>query len=484
MEWVPGGAGDTDMGRLNPRHGGRRRRIARRRGHPPRTLLVLGVLVLFAILGGGTGFLLSGDRQTDATQRAVGAPRAQTSIPATVGSTATLRPNPGAAPRPGPLFTVEPPAVTVLDDFQNPQAWTGGVADAAGQASGKKVLRLSAGPANGGTDQTKRSMTLDGSDSYFRLWLNVSKEGLENFAGLTVQFGPENGNNMYSTTISNPRWLQPGWNRISLPRSIFVAPSNPVGWSQIKLALLRVRAKPGASVDMSFGGLEAVRVAGTGMVTITHDDANYSDYSTVMPLLDSYGYRAVVFVATQKQVGQPGKLSVTQLRALQDKGWDVSSHGQQHVDLTPLDSAAALAEIRDSQKWLQDQGFANGARFFSPTAGIQGQRELENIKKVYSASLVTRDSLETVPPGDPYQIHRMGVQTKTTLAEMKSWIDMARNNKEWLILNFHLVTSGAADAELNWPAAYYEQMLSYIKQSGLPVVTLSDVFDGMGQVWR
>jgi peptidoglycan/xylan/chitin deacetylase (PgdA/CDA1 family) len=82
--------------------------------------------------------------------------------------------------------------------------------------------------------------------------------------------------------------------------------------------------------------------AGERVAALTFDDGDPSVVELALPLLDSLGARATVFVPT----GVPGRLDVEPLR---DAGWEVGSHGHRHLELTSLASDDLRDELRLSR---------------------------------------------------------------------------------------------------------------------------------------
>lgn len=97
---------------------------------------------------------------------------------------------------------------------------------------------------------------------------------------------------------------------------------------------------------------------------LTFDDGDESVYTHAWPLLQRFGYTATLFVlggagrvAPHTRLGAVGPvrtLQWSQLRELVEAGFGVGSHGVTHRDLTRLDDASVVAELRDSRARLED----------------------------------------------------------------------------------------------------------------------------------
>lgn len=76
----------------------------------------------------------------------------------------------------------------------------------------------------------------------------------------------------------------------------------------------------------------------------TFDDGNLSDFEIAAPLLAAQGRTAQFFVLSDR-IGQPGSLSVSAIRSLQEAGHSIGSHGAAHVDWKTLDAAGQAREM-------------------------------------------------------------------------------------------------------------------------------------------
>jgi peptidoglycan/xylan/chitin deacetylase (PgdA/CDA1 family) len=100
-------------------------------------------------------------------------------------------------------------------------------------------------------------------------------------------------------------------------------------------------------------------------VIITFDDGFRSVHSEALPILAEYGFHATVFVISSA-IGKrtdwhtargrlPGMamMSEADLRELLSVGWEIGSHGVQHVFLPALDDDALDKEVRVSRDALE-----------------------------------------------------------------------------------------------------------------------------------
>lgn len=87
-------------------------------------------------------------------------------------------------------------------------------------------------------------------------------------------------------------------------------------------------------------------------VVISFDDGDVSNLTVALPLLAERGMTAECFI-TSDFIGEPGMLTMDNVRALADAGIGVQSHGRSHRFLEDLDDETMFAELRDSKARLE-----------------------------------------------------------------------------------------------------------------------------------
>jgi len=87
-------------------------------------------------------------------------------------------------------------------------------------------------------------------------------------------------------------------------------------------------------------------------IVITFDDGDVSNREIALPLLLARGMAAEFFV-TAAFVGQPGRLTPEDVRALAEAGMGVQSHGLTHAFLADLGNAELEFELRESKRRLE-----------------------------------------------------------------------------------------------------------------------------------
>jgi len=90
-------------------------------------------------------------------------------------------------------------------------------------------------------------------------------------------------------------------------------------------------------------------------VALTFDDGNASDMWVARKLAEREMTGTFFLVRDRCRGGDKGHLSPDQIRELDGMGMTVGTHGCTHCALNRMSDAAALGELEDSRKWLEDE---------------------------------------------------------------------------------------------------------------------------------
>lgn len=210
----------------------------------------------------------------------------------------------------------------------------------------------------------------------------------------------------------------------------------------------------------------------TGAVSLRFDDAWLSQYQNALPKLTTAGFRGTFYVPTRQlsDYGFVGYMSKTQIKNLASKGHEIGSHTQKHTDLTTLSSSQAQTEIVGSRQDLQAMNVGPVNSLAYPF-GAYDSTIIAMVRDAGFKSAAATIGGDVTPNSDRYQLERRSVEVSVTVPQIKSWIDQAVANKEWLILTFHEVSTSGRQYSIT--PANFNQVIDYLKQKNVPVVTIS-----------
>lgn len=205
----------------------------------------------------------------------------------------------------------------------------------------------------------------------------------------------------------------------------------------------------------------------SGLVTLWLDDAWLSQFMVAYPMVSEKKFTAAVAVPTAF-VGYDDYMSWNQLKLLQYRGWEITSHTRNHTcDPNQITDAYLEEELSGSLSDLKSQGF-QPLNFVSPCGTIT-PKMIELTKKYYISLRTTITGFNPLPVTDPYQLKVQEILVTTTPDEVQRWVDEAKTTNSWLILMFHQIGNG--NEKFSTTPEHFEQFLNIIQQASLPVVT-------------
>ena len=87
-------------------------------------------------------------------------------------------------------------------------------------------------------------------------------------------------------------------------------------------------------------------------IRLTFDDGNQSDYAVAAPELRRRSLAACFFVLARR-LDQKGYLSKAQVRELSEQGFQIGSHGCNHIDWTTAPADVLLRELQESKAIIE-----------------------------------------------------------------------------------------------------------------------------------
>lgn len=282
-------------------------------------------------------------------------------------------------------------------------------------------------------------------------------------ASLYTEIHLTNGQTVYWNTVSNSgtfdwRWI--GFNTATIPWI-----TAPIDYIFVIPSLIY------ASGTAYFDDLTAVETEPSApAVTVMFDDAEDNHYTKAFPVMEQYGLKGSLAVPSGL-LNTEGYLTSDELTEMHNSGWDVVSHGVNHVDFTKLNSRQLQRELQNSlvtlAPWLT-------ARHLALPFGAYNSNVVAEAAKYYQS--VRPFELGDNPQGSyPYNIKVQGVVETTTPAEISSWIAEAQANNTWLVIVFH--TIGQGDDAYHTDEATFSSMVQTIANSHVPVLSYGDAFN-------
>jgi peptidoglycan/xylan/chitin deacetylase (PgdA/CDA1 family) len=214
--------------------------------------------------------------------------------------------------------------------------------------------------------------------------------------------------------------------------------------------ILRLREKGYSPISLREAGKALLE--GTELpekpVVITLDDGFEDNYTAAFPILSEFSVPATIFLSTghlgrsnqwmsSSNFPQRSMMSWEMVSEMASHGIDFGAHTVTHPRLSELDNKAALSEISDSKKQIEDK-LGRDCEHFAYPYGDLGPETPELVERAgFTLACSTRSGFNS-QDRNPFLLHR---------------IEVYGNDSVWKLMQ--KMTFGHNDASLLFPVKYY-----------------------------
>lgn len=191
---------------------------------------------------------------------------------------------------------------------------------------------------------------------------------------------------------------------------------------------------------------------------------------TVFPLLTAVGYLEVDDFSVHQN---PVYMNPAHVLAIEAAGHEIGSHTQTHQALTTISAGEQDDEIAGSRTdLLSTIGVSNIDILAYPYGDYN--TTVQNL--VASSGYTTARSSDlgyNLTNTNKYALKIQSAERDTTLSEMESWIQTAKEDKSWLIILFHQFDDIDSHPYATSPDLF-EDLVDYIDTDGITTVTVGE----------
>ncbi len=214
-----------------------------------------------------------------------------------------------------------------------------------------------------------------------------------------------------------------------------------------------------------------------GTVSADFDDGFLDAFINGIPRFTSAGFKTSNFIITGRFGGTDSNgnviyLTKDQVAQLQLQGHEIGAHTRTHQDLT---SCGCDDEIANSRQDLIDLGFGAVYSFAYPFGAYNDNVISLTEAAGYLDARTSDGGTNTVRFSSdstaPFRLVRMGMQSDTSIDNVKAAIDAAVANHWWLILVFHHVNDTGDGGLYQVSTAFTQQVVDYLVSKQVPVLT-------------
>ena len=207
-----------------------------------------------------------------------------------------------------------------------------------------------------------------------------------------------------------------------------------------------------------------------GIVSLTFDDGWKSQYDHARPILDRYNIKATFYIITSNiRAPMNNYFGRGEILALQASGHEIGAHTVNHPDLCST-FPWKIPEIPLSKHDLASIGVA--ARSFAYPYGRHNWMLRWMVRMSGFRNSRITDNRLNGKQKNRWQIGGKVIRNTTTISDVHSWLEQARENKYFLVLVFHQIEENPRSYGCS--PSFLEEICQLLVSADLPTATLSD----------
>lgn len=275
------------------------------------------------------------------------------------------------------------------------------------------------------------------------------------------------------------------WIDIVIPIANWTREGNP-DLATINHVMWRAVGTSGITTQVQ--GFDVVPQGNKAMLSITIDDGEPTTMEAYK-IMKQYGLRGGIYID-----GHSFKVKnwITQahIDQLSRAGWDISGHeileripsiarsgqyekygGEFSTNVNKLSQAEMDSIIAGTAAYLKQHRY-QGSEVFAYPNGIRSNRMTTAVEKHFKYGLNIDGFDNPSNYISPYSINRRSINKDTTVQQIKEWIERAKEQHLWIVLNFHtFIDDGTSD--INYLPKDFEELCKYVIISGIDVTPVS-----------
>ena len=295
------------------------------------------------------------------------------------------------------------------------------------------------------------------------LSLAVRFTGREMF-DLTVQVLAPNSRNylQYRRVLTGPtdRWV-----RVDLGANLQRTQPDLYDVREIRVIGRRRRDTEG-SISFAIDDLRAVERPENGAVILLFDGMYESQHDVALDILEEYDAAGVAAIIPEAVDGD-GRLTLDQMRTMQDAGWDMISRprvGARFMHEFTAEEQEGM--IRRAQTYLRNRGFEDGAKHFFTPRNIISPEGMDLVREYHEQAFRYGGSPNALPLTDP---HNLGHFSASNGDDARSFIDLATEYKQLAVPLIGDIDEDGMSEES------FRDLLEYIDERDVEIITATDL---------
>lgn len=346
--------------------------------------------------------------------------------------------------------------------------------------SGKASLKLTSSP--GATSRISKtvnwSLSQDQTKS-IQVWVYPHSDVSATINDFTFYaLKDANEADYFACSIPTTGIKQNEWNLLKWtpPHSTSWTTVGSPSWSNISIVKLKVQAKPGQVTQCSFDLLTA-GILFKPAIIIKFDDGSISDYTFAYPLLKAKNMVATSYIISD-QIDHNAYLTTANIMDLNNNGWAIANHTKTHPNMRLLTEQEVYDEFNNCQIFLDGLGLTKSSKDITVPGGATSSTILAAVASWGMRTKILGDTgyTNSYEVSFPYNLNAFGMQNDETVAQVKTYIDLAISKGEVAILQLHQLVESNADNTTKWLVSQFSEILDYIESLSLQTLTIDEYY--------
>jgi peptidoglycan/xylan/chitin deacetylase (PgdA/CDA1 family) len=211
-------------------------------------------------------------------------------------------------------------------------------------------------------------------------------------------------------------------------------------------------------------------------VALTFDDSWLSQYTNVLPVLESNGIKGTFYITTEPVISYWSDfMTPANVKDLSDKGHEVGGHTVTHAHLTNISSTNLLNELTQSKSYLETLTGKTVYSFAYPYGEWNNTVKNQVVNSGYRTARGTEEDFLNSSTTDRFALKSSCILKNTSISSIVSEIYKAKNNKQLYIICIHEVKEGGDEYTIT--PFQFAEIINQIKISGIKTMTVKEATD-------
>jgi peptidoglycan/xylan/chitin deacetylase (PgdA/CDA1 family) len=218
--------------------------------------------------------------------------------------------------------------------------------------------------------------------------------------------------------------------------------------------------------------LNMKKIFPSGAATLRFDDGWRCIYENALPILEEANLKSTHYIISGCLDDEqfPRYMNVDHIQDLAKRGHEIGCHTVSHKHLTAETTHIIKEEIILSKKYLEK--LVGSVETFAYPFGEYDNRVLDVVKQAgFWGARSIHDGFNE-DKTDTLLLKCKAVMVKTSISEVKKWIDFSQNNNVWLILMFHQIDNEGRE----WSSRpeTLREVVDYVLDTKITTITIGE----------